>query len=211
VGLSRHRESADLFYSRETFAHEADLIRTLGRERQKDISLDYTKEKLLDLNKNRGLKDLPTPEEKHRLDQFLREGLIASQQEAKKNLAPSSVAYAKDDLNNFMREYEKRNPEKAKFIQNDLKPRHEVAAMEAKHEMERLEKHYSASTSLATREKIEYQLKQLSTHVTKDKAVMAYLQEKQPEFLKQIENHAKKEISSRHLSRGHEMDFGHSR
>jgi ATP-dependent exoDNAse (exonuclease V) alpha subunit len=42
VGLSRHRESMDLFWSKEAFAHKGDLVRTLSRERSKDISLDYS-------------------------------------------------------------------------------------------------------------------------------------------------------------------------
>ena len=41
VGMSRHRESADLFYGRDTFLTKDDLVRTLGRERSKDVTLDY--------------------------------------------------------------------------------------------------------------------------------------------------------------------------
>jgi Ti-type conjugative transfer relaxase TraA len=42
VGMSRHRASCDLFYSKEEFQYEIDLSRTLGRDRGKDISLDYS-------------------------------------------------------------------------------------------------------------------------------------------------------------------------
>lgn len=41
VGLSRHRESADVFYSREAFPQERLLSQTLSRERAKDVTLDY--------------------------------------------------------------------------------------------------------------------------------------------------------------------------
>jgi Ti-type conjugative transfer relaxase TraA len=41
VGLSRHRESADVFWSKEDFKHEQDLSRSLGREQHKDMSIDY--------------------------------------------------------------------------------------------------------------------------------------------------------------------------
>jgi Ti-type conjugative transfer relaxase TraA len=41
VGLSRHRKRVDLHYSRDDFANEAKLIRTLSRERPKDMALDY--------------------------------------------------------------------------------------------------------------------------------------------------------------------------
>lgn len=59
VAMSRHREGADLYYAKEEFASFAELSRILGRERAKDVSLDYmqsrnleTQEtKLLELNK----------------------------------------------------------------------------------------------------------------------------------------------------------------
>lgn len=41
VGLTRHRDSVDIFYSREHFQHDQDLAKTLGRKRTKDITLDY--------------------------------------------------------------------------------------------------------------------------------------------------------------------------
>jgi len=42
VAMSRHRDSADLFYSREEFKNERDLVHALGRDRSKDVSLDYS-------------------------------------------------------------------------------------------------------------------------------------------------------------------------
>ncbi len=42
VAMSRHRDSADLFYSREEFKNERDLVQALGRDRAKDVSLDYS-------------------------------------------------------------------------------------------------------------------------------------------------------------------------
>jgi hypothetical protein len=41
VGLTRHREAVSLHYSRGDFATPADLARVLGREREKDVTLDY--------------------------------------------------------------------------------------------------------------------------------------------------------------------------
>jgi len=41
VALSRHRQSTALHYGRDDFADEAALRRTLGRERPKDMALDY--------------------------------------------------------------------------------------------------------------------------------------------------------------------------
>jgi Ti-type conjugative transfer relaxase TraA len=41
VGMSRHRESADLFCSKEEFANRRDFEKALGRDRSKDVTLDY--------------------------------------------------------------------------------------------------------------------------------------------------------------------------
>lgn len=41
VGLSRHRQSAVLAYGAADFSGREDFLRTLGRERAKDITLDY--------------------------------------------------------------------------------------------------------------------------------------------------------------------------
>lgn len=41
VGMSRHRESVDVFYNREEFPHERALAAALSRERSKDVTLDY--------------------------------------------------------------------------------------------------------------------------------------------------------------------------
>jgi len=41
VALSRHRDSVDLHYGRDDFADRASLVRTLSRERGKDMASDY--------------------------------------------------------------------------------------------------------------------------------------------------------------------------
>ncbi len=48
VGMSRHRESADLFYSREEFNNEKALNYALGRERDKDVTIDYSHDQIRD-------------------------------------------------------------------------------------------------------------------------------------------------------------------
>src|SRR5207237_993222 len=41
VALSRHRDSMDLHYGRDDFADENRLVRTLSRDRAKDMASDY--------------------------------------------------------------------------------------------------------------------------------------------------------------------------
>jgi Ti-type conjugative transfer relaxase TraA len=41
VGLSRHRESTDIFWSQEAFKNRGELIKSFERERPKDMATDY--------------------------------------------------------------------------------------------------------------------------------------------------------------------------
>jgi len=41
VALSRHRDAVDLHYGRDDFADQGKLVRTLSRERGKDVAFDY--------------------------------------------------------------------------------------------------------------------------------------------------------------------------
>ncbi|AJA08920.1 conjugal transfer protein TraA [Sphingopyxis fribergensis] len=43
VGLSRHRDGVSLHYGRDDFKHQGKLVRTLSRERAKDMAADYAK------------------------------------------------------------------------------------------------------------------------------------------------------------------------
>lgn len=44
VALSRHRDGVQLHYGRDDFAGERQLVRTLGRERAKDMASDYVRD-----------------------------------------------------------------------------------------------------------------------------------------------------------------------
>jgi Ti-type conjugative transfer relaxase TraA len=46
VALSRHRDGVDLHYGRDDFADQSKLVRTLSRERGKDMASDYSPEQL---------------------------------------------------------------------------------------------------------------------------------------------------------------------
>jgi hypothetical protein len=55
VGMSRHRERADLFWSKEEFFDKKELEQALGRNRSKDITLDYlsrTAQETIEAEKN---------------------------------------------------------------------------------------------------------------------------------------------------------------
>lgn len=61
VGLSRHREGTELFWSREEFASRADLTQGLSRDRSKDMAVDYVdaEKTQADFAKYRGIEAVP--------------------------------------------------------------------------------------------------------------------------------------------------------
>jgi RNA helicase len=50
VALSRHRESVSLHYGQDDFADQGKLVRTLGRDRAKDMAADYVAGEAPDLS-----------------------------------------------------------------------------------------------------------------------------------------------------------------
>jgi hypothetical protein len=50
VALSRHRDGVSLHYGRDDFADQGKLVRTLGRDRAKDMAADYAEAKAPDLS-----------------------------------------------------------------------------------------------------------------------------------------------------------------
>jgi hypothetical protein len=61
VAMSRHREGADLYMSRDTLSSFTQLSTSLGRERTKDVTLDYSQERGIDLGESQRLADREQP------------------------------------------------------------------------------------------------------------------------------------------------------
>lgn len=55
VALSRHRDRVDLHYGQDDFADQGRLVRTLSRERAKDMASDYTREPERQFAERRGI------------------------------------------------------------------------------------------------------------------------------------------------------------
>jgi Ti-type conjugative transfer relaxase TraA len=57
VAMSRHREGADLYVSRDNFPSFSDLSKTLSRDRTKDVTLDYSIQRGFDVSEDKQLQD----------------------------------------------------------------------------------------------------------------------------------------------------------
>lgn len=111
VAMTRHRQSADVFWSREQFKNERALFQTLSRERSKDLSLDYSIEPLAGVQTEAHAtpKTRDQPSERDRLDALLKEGSRLARQDSKSRLTR--------DLEAFKAQFEAKHPEHAQRLQ----------------------------------------------------------------------------------------------
>jgi Ti-type conjugative transfer relaxase TraA len=84
VAMSRHREGADLYVNREDFLSFGDLSKSLGRERSKDVTLDYSMERGFEVNESKRLQDRTPPQPERVYSTHLTEDRLA---QAEKRLA----------------------------------------------------------------------------------------------------------------------------
>ncbi len=95
VALTRHRQSCDVFVSKETFKNERHLHEVLGRNRAKDVTLDYTN---------------PEPE-------FSKNRTIFTEDFLKKIITSKEKRI---DFDSFKREFSGQYPELMKHVKNEL-------------------------------------------------------------------------------------------
>ncbi len=145
VGMSRHRESVDLFYSREAFPRMDALIQTLSRQRGKDVSTDY--ENLQNFARGRGIDPVEAQHERVGFEAFKAQFEAAYPEHKGLTTALSKLLEVSDSNLNKVREslglsepehlslqafkekFERENPERAAQLRYELLPAHEKAAI----------------------------------------------------------------------------------
>jgi len=202
VGMSRHRESVDVFYSREEFANEQALATTLGRERSKDVSLDYQQDLLVEPRTEHAAPLTRQPERLlPSLDQHSLQRYEKTLQQAAKNYdqrLKSADLPRRGDFSDFKAQFEANNPEQAKALQDAVRPRHERLALEAEQLLHLLEKASVESLSRSSRE----QLEKYAATVAKQPEVMAYFKQHNTTLLDKVQELANVHERSRGFSRG---------
>jgi Ti-type conjugative transfer relaxase TraA len=216
VAMSRHRDSVDLFYGKDTFLTKDDLAKTLSRERTKDVTLDYltTRDKQPDVGA-RGMEGVPA--------KALDEGKAFTQAEerlmrqAKLKVFPEAARMEQashsnrqelsetgrfrhrpsHDLSDFKREFEAKHPELANALRDEVRPAHEKKALLLINEFKRLENMVEKggrSSHLA-----KDHLDQLADQMLRQKDVMHYVREHHEHMQKQIDGMAKEYQRERDL------------
>lgn len=202
VGMSRHRESTDVFYGRDEFANARALAQSLGRKRSKDITLDYGS----DFAEQRGFKKAVQVTEHKREPSLVSAQKSLEQrpdhyeqlmQQAVKHYArlenPQKMP-ARSDFKDFKTQFEAKHPEQARALQEAVRPRHERLALEAEKHLHLLEKSIEQSRIPRTDRE---QLEKYAARVAKQPEVMAYLKQHNPDLTKKIEGLAKSHTLNR--------------
>lgn len=208
VGLSRHREGADVFYSREEFANERALANTLSRERSKDVTLDYSapenfarqrgfekpaQQSEINLSRSQSHPEKQAAHHVQNYDQVL--------QQAAKNydrLAEQLGLKQRTDLSEFKKQFEAQHPERAKGLTDAVRPRHEKLALEAEKMMGLFNKAQEQSHMPRTARE---QMEKYAAGVAKQPEVMAYLKQHKQELSEKIQSLAKSHAKSLELDR----------
>ena len=103
------------------------------------------------------------------------------------------------NFSDFKAQFEAKNPDQAKTLQEAIRPRHERLALEAEKQLNLLEK---ASVESRMPRSSREQLEKYAANVAKQPEVMAYLKQHNPELTEKVRGLAKEHERSRSLDRG---------
>jgi hypothetical protein len=180
VAGSRHRESADIFYSQERFKHERDLVNTLSRERTKDVTLDYG----IVHDDAAAHRPAQKHHEQRQHPQESPQGQVAHVHSVDREaIRAREQARQQEQLAAFRARYEQQHPEKAKAIAEALRPAHEKIALATQKEFYALNR--TLENRPQTREETAAMEKAAAT-VVPQKEVMGYLEKTDPALTRQL-------------------------
>ncbi len=207
VGMTRHRKSVELFYSREEFPKYQDLVYTLSRNRVKDVSLDYLQEK--DFAHFRGIERAENekiPTKTWDAPGVLETEKLLNTQNPLARFSKGQEAFRRGmlDLKSFKAQFEQDNPVRAAQLAEKVRPHHEKEILETISVFTHLEKQVEKNPGSFEALKA---LKEKAYSMSKQVEVMNYLKDNNEALSKKIEGLSQ---SARALSQGIEKDFGRS-
>lgn len=214
VGMSRHRLSCEVFSSHEIFKNSQEMIYTLGRDRTKDVTLDYTQPSQ-DYARQRSIQpetQAPTLEQRfqqhashyaHQAQLFLER--VDRQEKEKFNKKATQ----------FIAAFRQAHPRRAKEIEDTIRPESEKQALAyigrwRDHQRDRRQSQPSPRLDERTRAFQDY-----TEQMAQSKAMMTYFQHRLPKMAQYI-NHTVKEAQQqreqeRHLEYQRQKTYDYSR
>lgn len=206
VGMSRHRESADLFWSREEFSNEKSLCDTLKRERAKDVTLDYSHQQIRDnfaTHRNIEISEPLAKEinrtlpEKEINQEFYKEKGFVAEKIKDNDLTKMYIQDLRKDIDEivgFNKYCENKSLEVNKELSDNTLTEFEKRAILVEKTVRNL---YSQSKQDPQNLDTKNELKNLLTKVSRDKQLMENLKERAPALTQRIKALTKEKSLSR--------------
>ena len=204
VGMSRHRLSCDLFVSRENFATDNDLTRTLSRERRKDISWDYPADASIVDIVQYGSERMKAP-------------LLAHGQQLVDERRERQRQADRQELRDFVKAFDQANPEIAAQHAEFLMTAQDKRQQAVKNMMNSYQQQRAAHTLT---DEHQQQYERAAVKLTQDKTLMQYLPKElgqtlnelaqahgQRQHLEQQKREQEKQQQQRERSRGMSIGF----
>lgn len=181
VGMSRHRDSVQVYWSRDRFDSWQAMCNTLSRDRGKDMSTDYSIEQNY----------AAVPEVK--LTSEKATTLTPERTDDKAKQKPSL-----SDLDAFARRFEENNPALAQSIKQALDPKiqQEKEIKETLSYFERLEKEAATSRDPRAKEAV----KNYAVTLSKDDTLMAHIKQQNVKLFERVQTHLKEHQREREQS-----------
>lgn len=202
VAMSRHRESVDLFYGKDVFPKMNDLVAILGRDRAKDVSLDYVnvrdvKENSFNKNNSQDPERLMRQEKLREFTERAQAARASRDVGRERSFERNSFDKVRHDFSDFKQKFEAKNPDRALALRKELVPEYETEATLMVKEFQRLEEMVDKgdrSSRMA-----EDHLEKLADKMSRKKDVMQHVREHHPSMEKEINQMAKEFHKERDL------------
>jgi Ti-type conjugative transfer relaxase TraA len=184
VGMSRHKMSCNIYVSKESFKDKRELVKTLSRNRMKDVTLDYTRVDK-EFARQRGVRVVgDTGFDRVRNKQKFE----AQKQEKELKEKSYSMDFGDSKFNKafeeFEREFKKEKPELAKKMDYELKSEIEKKAIDA---IAYFKSFLALEMQKKNTEKQKEAFAKTLNSLSKDEKVMSHLRSLEPKVAGHIE------------------------
>lgn len=199
VSATRHRSSCDIFYDHESFSNKAELIKTLSRERSKDITLDYGDLRCIEKD-TVAPNIIVKPQSMGSPETDIQSKLRAFTEHAKAIQEKQFAVTAnhlpgiarRDSLDDFKKQFEAKNPALAASLSRNTMTEAEKRAQASMKEFKKLEAMVEKGDR--TSHLAKSHLQTLAGKIASQKEVMQTVRDRDPNMEKQIQK-INKEIS----------------
>jgi Ti-type conjugative transfer relaxase TraA len=206
VAMSRHRDGAEIFWSRDEFPDFKSMAQSIGRERIKEVSLDYANAHGLEISEELTQKLYQRDLSSMSWDEF-KETMKKDAGKTDHGFLREEVHSERDSLAQFKSEFEKNNKELAEKIKQDIsKPvGFEKEALEAENHYKELNKEL---TKTAFPNAVKQEIKEHSYNISKQPEVMNFIKQHNQGMAKEMQKLAKEHAKTLERSRGLELSIG---